>query len=184
MRTKKAALELSVSTIVVIVIAVSMLILGLVLVRSIMCGAISLTGDINSKVHGEINKLFGATGGEVECIGSGGEPVAIIPGKLNIVYCGVRAKTTAKYTMEITSISGDIKESQVEKWITGEKKWIGDISPGDEMPKKVLRLNVPEDAPESSLLFRISIKRDDQHISTQDLDFEIRRVGLIKSAVC
>lgn len=82
---KRGAIELSIGTIVIIVLAMSMLILGMVLVRSIMCGAIGLTGNINSKVEGEINKLFEASGAEVACIGAGAEAATIIPGKVNTI---------------------------------------------------------------------------------------------------
>lgn len=60
---KKAALELSIGTIIIIVLALTMLILGIVLVRSIMCGAIGLTGELNSKVKKEIGKIFESSGG-------------------------------------------------------------------------------------------------------------------------
>ena len=55
---KKGAMELSMSTIVILVLAMTMLILGLVLVRSIFKGATSSVNDINEKVKGEISGLF------------------------------------------------------------------------------------------------------------------------------
>ena len=55
---KKGAMELSISTVVVIVLAMSMLILGLILVRSIFTGAKYNIEKMNEKVEGEINKLF------------------------------------------------------------------------------------------------------------------------------
>ena len=81
---KRGALELSIGTIVIIVLAMTMLILGMVLVRSIMCGAVGLTGEINKNVKGEIDRLFQSTGGEVVCVGGGEEAVTLIPGKVNI----------------------------------------------------------------------------------------------------
>src|SRR3989338_6029810 len=120
-KNKKAAMELSISTIVIVVIAVTMLILGLVLVRSIMCGAIGLTGDINDKVKGEVNRLFQTGSGEVVCIGSGGEPVTLIPSQLNIIYCAVNAPVKAEYKFEVDNIegTGDLKEKTIEDWIEG-----------------------------------------------------------------
>ena len=55
---KKGAMELSMSTVVVLVLAMTMLILGLVLVRSIFKGATGSVNDINEKVKGEIAGLF------------------------------------------------------------------------------------------------------------------------------
>ena len=55
---KKAAMELSMSTIVILVLAMSMLILGLVLVKSIFSGATESVTEIDNKVKGEIKNLF------------------------------------------------------------------------------------------------------------------------------
>jgi len=55
---KKGAIELSMTTVVVIVLAMTMLILGIVLVQQIFKGATYNVDTINEKVRGEINKLF------------------------------------------------------------------------------------------------------------------------------
>lgn len=57
-KNKKAAIELSIGTIVVIVLAMTMLILGIVLVRSIFTGATESVNEINEGVKSEIKKLF------------------------------------------------------------------------------------------------------------------------------
>ena len=55
---KKGAIELSIGTIVIIVLAMSMLILGLVLVRTIFTGAIDAVKSIDDGVKKEIGVLF------------------------------------------------------------------------------------------------------------------------------
>jgi hypothetical protein len=55
---KKGALELSIGTIVILVIAMTMLILGLTLVRSIFGGATDSVEELGSKVQNEITNLF------------------------------------------------------------------------------------------------------------------------------
>ncbi|MBU0760898.1 MAG: hypothetical protein KJ858_04355, partial [Nanoarchaeota archaeon] len=55
---KKAAIELSIGTIVIIVIAMTMLIMGIVLVRNIFAGATDSVDTLNQKVKGEITSLF------------------------------------------------------------------------------------------------------------------------------
>lgn len=181
---KKAALEMSIGTIVIIVIAVTMLIMGIVFVRSIMCGALGLTGDLNNRVKGEIENLFGATGAEVQCLGAGGEPVKMLPGKTNNIYCGIKATKTAKYSIELISYEGTIStKSEIKNWLITDS-WQGDVSPGDEIPKKVVRVNIPDNAPEETLMLQIAIKKDGNLISTQDLDFEISRAGFFKATMC
>lgn len=57
-KNKKAAIELSIGTVVIIVLAMSMLILGIVLIRSIFSGAKDSITQIDQGVKNEINKLF------------------------------------------------------------------------------------------------------------------------------
>lgn len=185
MHQKRAALELSVSTIVVIVLGVTMLIIGMVLVRNIMCGALGLTGDINSKVQSQITALFGSSSGEeVQCIGEGSDPVQLIPGKLNFVYCGIHAQSNAEYTIRADSVSVEgVSQTELAKWKKSDS-WTGQVSPGDQSPKKVVRFEIPNDAPEKLLTIRVTIMRDGRTIDTKDLDFEIKRVGLVRTSVC
>ncbi len=58
MKTKKAAIELSIGTVVIIVLAMSMLILGLVLIRNIFGGATDSVDALNDGVRSEITSLF------------------------------------------------------------------------------------------------------------------------------
>ena len=62
---KKGALELSIGTIVIIVIGMSMLILGLVLVRTIFVGSTESIKILNDKVQSEISTLFADEGSDV-----------------------------------------------------------------------------------------------------------------------
>ncbi len=57
-KNKKAALELSIGTIVIIVIAMTMLILGLVLVKNIFTGATVNVKELDEKIRKEITQLF------------------------------------------------------------------------------------------------------------------------------
>jgi len=182
---KKGALELSIGTIVIIVLALTLLIFGIVLVRTIMCGAIGLTGEVNNKIKGEIDKMFGASGGEVQCIGNG-EAVAMIPGQMNYIYCGIKALIAAEYDIkvkEVRSLERSISNAEVERWFI-EADWKGTVAPGDDDPKKVARVNIPENAPEIGIVVELDIKKDGSSLQTQSLDFVISRQGIIKAAIC
>src|SRR3989338_4763200 len=179
---KKAAIELSIGTIVIIVIGVSMLILGMVLVRSIMCKAVNLTDDVNSKVGDELDRYFGDTGLEVACIGEGGEPVKLIAGKTNTVFCTIRATEQAKYNINLvksTSFITSLKDDQLKPWIKSSS-WSADVAHGDQSIKKVVTLQIPSNAPEGPIRFQLEVKKADVLVATKDLDFEISRVGLVR----
>jgi hypothetical protein len=185
-KNKKAALELSVGTIVIIVLAVSMLILGIVLVRSIMCAAIGLTGQVNEKVKGELNRLFSDQGGEVQCVGAGGEPVKIIPAETNIIYCTIKAPERAEYSFTVSNIDSDsatLTSDEMQGWLVGSP-FSGSIPPGDDEPKKVVRIRVPDNAPEALIFFDLDVSRDGELVSTKTLDFEISRVGFVRNTLC
>lgn len=55
---KKAAFELSITTMIVIVLAVVMLIMGLILIRNIFGGATESIDTLSEKTRAEINKIF------------------------------------------------------------------------------------------------------------------------------
>lgn len=57
-KSKKAAIELSIGTVVIIVLAMSMLILGIILIRNIFSTATSSITEIDQGVKDEINRLF------------------------------------------------------------------------------------------------------------------------------
>ncbi|PIN93688.1 hypothetical protein COU54_02135 [Candidatus Pacearchaeota archaeon CG10_big_fil_rev_8_21_14_0_10_31_24] len=184
--SKRAALELSIGTIVILVLGITMLIMGLVVTRSIMCGALGLTDEVSGKANSELNTLFQSTEGEVVCIGQGGDPVKLVPGKLNVIHCSVNAPESAKYDFEVTSAGTSIsslKEETIKSWLTTNKLSI-DVAPGDKDSKKPIRIDIPENAPEGNVNFIMTVKKDGNLLITKDLDFEISRVGFVRSATC
>lgn len=65
MNDKKGAIELSISTIVIIVLAMTMLILGLVLVQKIWSTSTDSVDTLNDKIQNQISQLFTETGADV-----------------------------------------------------------------------------------------------------------------------
>jgi hypothetical protein len=183
---KSGALEMSIGTLIIIVLGVSMLILGIVLVRSIMCGAIGFTGDINDKVRGELNTLFGSTGDEVQCIGAG-TAVKVSPGDVINVYCAVKAPESAKYTIKVVSAQSFLTsltaETIMNDWLD-QDSYTATIAPGDSSPKKAIRFTPPANAPETTIVLNVEIDKNDVQILTQDLDFQISSKGFIRNAIC
>ncbi|MEI6849474.1 MAG: hypothetical protein WCK29_00385 [archaeon] len=186
MNNKKAAIELSTSTIVIIVLAVTMLILGMVLVRSVLCSAIGLSSDVTSKAQSELNTYFGDSGNEVSCIGSQGDAVKLVAGKPNNIYCLINAPVTAKYETRIVGITSSIPsltKEMIQKWMI-TSTFTSQIGPGNKDVQKIIRLIIPSDAPEATIIFDVEVYKDGQFLVTQHLDFAISRVGFVKNAIC
>lgn len=193
-KEKRAAIELSMTTIVIVVLSLTLLIMGFVLIRNIMCSAVGLTKDINKGIKEEINKLFGSTSGtEIQCIGEGSEPVTIIPGKTNYINCGIKASQNAEYSfsVELDERNSEIiqnnlvSSSEVEKWLIGNYKSEIKVSPNDQVAyHKILRITPPKDAPEGDLVYNVVIKKSTGGEFSKQLDFRISRQGVISSAIC
>ena len=58
LKNKGGAFELSVSTMIIIVLAITMLIMGLILIRNIFSGATESVDSLSNKVKTEIDKIF------------------------------------------------------------------------------------------------------------------------------
>lgn len=181
---KKAGFEMSITTIVVLVIAVIMLILGLFFVRTIMCKGISMATTTLEGAEKQIKELFSLQG-EISCLGLEGDPITIIPGRYNVVGCGFTPDTSRSYTYSytLTTVIGNIDKSTVEGWIT-EKSGTVSTTAG-ETAMAPLALNLPADASHATLVFKASIKKD---ASSAPIDktirYEIKPVGWFRSAVC
>lgn len=190
----KKGFEMSINTIVILVIAVTMLILGIVLVKTIMCGAMNLAATTNEGAQAQINKLFSTEGGsEVSCMGTS-NPIDIIPGRYNYLGCGFNAKSGKLYNYNYTLISAQTKESKTDIKADVLKSWIVDkssltgsteIQAGQTGYGQFIIIP-PEDADEAVLIFnyRITDKAGNIIGSTGKMTANVRRVGFVQNSIC
>ncbi len=186
MKNKRAAIELSIGTIIIIVLGVTMLVLGMVLVRAVMCSAIGLTEETGKKASAELEKYFEEKSEEIVCVGQEAA-VKMVPDSESdsIIFCAVQASATAKYTFKITDYgsSEGIKKEQIAKWIKqAESEYT--ISPGDTQRKKTARLRIPDNSPIGNIWLKLEIKRDGEIVSTKTLDFDVTRKGFVRATMC
>ncbi|MGV8142820.1 MAG: hypothetical protein ACP5NS_04275 [Candidatus Pacearchaeota archaeon] len=111
---RKAALELSIGTIVVIVIGMSMLILGLVLVRTIFSGSTKSVNDLNEQVQSEILDLFDDNSGNLVVQLGSADTAKVKPGDRFNVAIGAQhpdgdsvTRDTLLYRVELADDSDD-----------------------------------------------------------------------------
>ena len=88
-KKKKGAIELSMGTIVILVLAMTMLIMGLVLIKTIFSGAKYNVEQINQKVEGEIGKLFSEDKQIVIMQYDGENKEVVYAGPFNPEYFGI-----------------------------------------------------------------------------------------------
>jgi len=110
----------------------------------------------------------------------------MVPGQLNIIYCGVKAPKEAKYKFDIEpkyGLKNSIEESLLKEWV--ESYDFNElISPSDREVKKIGAVDIPDDAPEGNIIFTIKAYKDNDLISTKTLNFKVARQGFIQSAMC
>ena len=184
---KQAAIELSMSTIVVIVIAVIMLIFGIVFVRSIMCAGIVMTDKISTEMQNKITEMFGADKVGVKCLGEGSQVVKFGSGGPRRIICMIRTEDTSKYKLTVKSVESKegASDSSMNKWIK-DKNWEGSVSPGDTHEAVILYLDIPRDAPKSTMKITTESTRNDDP-STKDTHIsyiDVVTTNLVQSAIC
>jgi len=182
-KNKRAALELSIGTIVILVLAMSMLILGLILIRTIFSGAKFNVETMNQKVESEINKLF------VE----DQRAVIYLPNRIAEIKQGdefglgfgiQNAVATQKFRWSVTVADDNIRkkcgvrETEAEAWITTGGTGSVDVSSGQKYTD-IVRFNVPEGAVSdiSTCIIRYKLeinKEDGTPYTTEPFDIDIQ----------
>jgi hypothetical protein len=187
MNEKKGAMELSIGTIVILVLAMSMLILGLILVRTIFTGAQYNVETINDKVRDEINKLF--VEDEKIVIYLANKKLDIKQGgdwgvafALKNLKTGETGSLQFKYNTKINMLPADLKEScgglsipEAESWIKAGRSGSLSLNPG-ETGHEIVRFAIPEGAPLCFIRYTIEVidpKIADSLYVSQNFDVNI-----------
>lgn len=178
---KKGAIEMSIGTIVIIVLAMSMLILGMVLVRNIFSGASENVLQMNDKVRDQINKLFVEDKRTVVYL-----PNQIASIKQNEdwgVAFGVKnlARGTAeagRFHYDVTVSDPDVRtkcgigERDIEGWIKTGRTDDMTIAPGQSY-FGIVRFLIPENAPLCTVRMHIDVTKDGAAYATDFFDVEV-----------
>ncbi|MBT3642623.1 hypothetical protein HN604_00765 [archaeon] len=160
---KKGAIEMSIGTIVIIVLSMSMLILGLVLVKNIFGGATDLVDLNNQQIAAEIANVYGDD--QKVVLYPNVNIFDVKPGKSSAF--AIRIKNTiegtagqnALFSYEI-SLEGleecELSQGDVFSWMIGES---GDniAIPSSEGHIEKILINVPEGAPLCEFKTRVNV---------------------------
>ena len=181
MRGKRGALELSIGTIVIIVLAMSMLILGLVLIKNIFSGSSENILQMNDKVKDQINKLF--VEDKMTVIYLPNQIAKIEQNKDWGVAFGI--KNLERGTAEVGRFSYDvvvsdpdvrqkcgIGERDIEGWIKTGRADQMDIAPGQNY-YGIVRFLIPVNAPLCTVRFHLDVKLDNVAYATDFFDVEV-----------
>lgn len=181
---KRGAIELSMTTIVVLVIAITLLIMGFVLVRKVMCAGIILGEDVTEYMRDEIRDLFGDADYGVKCVGEGGQEVKIGDGAKRQIGCIIKENTDETYTLNVKSVESlsGVSTSEVESWVI-DQDWSGDVPPG-ETKAIVLVLDIDRDVPATALKIELEETSGSGITATHILYIDVEHTGIMTSAIC
>jgi len=186
MRSKKAAMELSISTIVVIVLAMSMLIFGLILIKNIFAAgqnAIKMTDD---QLSNELSKMYGA---ELKLgVYPNSKQIEVVLGKQGAFGVGIKnlrsgstANTKFSYEVEVSDSrveekcgSGYSAEYMMALISVGESETDISIATGETYVTRVM-FEPPTGGPLCTVRFRVTAKVNNEvYGSPQNMDVTFR----------
>jgi len=185
--SKKASIEMSMGTIVVIVLSVTILIFGMIFIKNIMCSGIIMTNQIDEKVSNEIKSLFGSGDYGVRCMGEGGQEVTIGDGGKRHIVCIISTDTQYTYNLNIKSVESisntGASTSQVQKWIISED-WTGLVSVG-QTAQTVLLLDIPRGISATTLKIIVEeTVKETGSMRTHTLFIDVKHLGQIAATIC
>ncbi len=178
---KKGAIEMSIGTIVIIVLSMSMLILGMVLVKNIFSGASSNVLQMNDKVKDQINKLFVEDKRTVVYLPNQlaeikqGEDWGVAFGVKNLQKGTVEA---GRFHYEVSVSDPDVRtkcgidERTIEGWIKTGRADDMVIAPGQSY-FGIARFLIPEGAPLCTVRFHVAVTKDNVAYATDFFDVEV-----------
>jgi len=186
---KKGAIELSIGTIVIIVLAMAMLILGLVLVQKIFTGATEATELVNDNVKAQINKLFNDEGTKT-VIYLPNNQADIKKGNSYYIRFAIRNTNTGgsgdsvafNYEFTVSSKEGagvqegcKLTPEQAQKFIQVGRSGTVSLRPGDPAVDRQLVIQAPDDSPLCKILYDLKVWTTDKQ-NVYDTNFFIVRV--------
>jgi len=171
-RGKKGAIELSIGTIVIVVLAMSMLILGIILVRNIFSGTEEAVTNIHKGVIAAIDQVFTKADAKLAVYPTRGKITLKQGSKDGGFAFSVRnidvTQQKFTWTMAIDD-SFNIKDKCPDLSVKEANSWllVGDgsftLPPGSMMedPELVV-LSIPDEAPPCVLKYRLDVKKGTQ----------------------
>jgi len=185
---KSGAMEMSIGTIVTIAILMVVLVMGMYLVRTIMCSGIILTEEISESVTNEVKGLFGAEDYGVKCMGEAGHRATLGDGGRRQVVCMINDDSQRDYDLRIKNVkslnadTGGTSTNIIKDWILDEG-WEGTVSPGQKTVT-ILLLDIPREVSDTSLKIEIEERVDGITKETHISYIDVKHVGTLNSAIC
>jgi hypothetical protein len=183
-KNNKAAIEMSIGTIVIVVLAMTMLILGIVLVKNIFGSSSDILDMSTDQIKSQVSKLFGESKKLVMYPDS--REISIKVGDQGAFGIGIQnllsgaSAQDAKFTYETIISDPDLRskcgvtEREVEQWVvTGRADSNIPIAPAEVYAGKVT-FSIPEGTPLCTFRVRIDVKANSANYASDFMDIQIK----------
>lgn len=184
MKNKAGAMEMSVGTIVTIVLLVTMLILGVVLIKNIFFSATSVVDLTDQQLRSEVNKLFSED--SKIAIYPSTKLVEIKQDAINGVGVGIKnlltgssSETIFNYEVlisdpDLATKCNGIAEEEVLGWISAGKAGKDILIPSGDYSAQMIRFEIPVGAPLCTIRFRVNVYAGENPYSSDFFDIKIK----------
>lgn len=178
-KNKKGAIEMSVGTIVTIVLMVTMLILGIVLIRNIFSSAKGVVDLTDEQLRDEVNKLFSEEHALV--IYPGTKYIEIKQDSIDAIGFGIKnlqqgaaGETRFSYQVSASDVSNcGISEEVAESWIVvGKAEDDLAIQIGGYVARKI-RFQIPLGSPLCIARFKVEVQADGDIYGSDFFDVKV-----------
>jgi len=181
-RNRSAQIEMSIGTIVTIVLLVAFLILGVVLIRNIFTSAKGIVSMTDTELKSQVDQLFSAEDKisvypDTRYVEIKQESTDGVGFGIKNLQQGVAGSTTFSYVVQVSDT--DIKTkcgidaATAESWITtGKAETEIPIASGDISVQKVL-FEIPVGAPLCTIRFRINVNQGTTIYATDFFDMKV-----------
>jgi hypothetical protein len=195
-KNKKAAFEMSITTIVILVIALSMLIFGMIFVRNMMCSGMDIMTDVTKGTQKEIDSLFSTRGGEVVCLGEGNEVQDVYPSnELQKAFCAFNVVTSTSFhftvhpeqaTIVFKDPTSSLNDANVRAWLHSALPPDGNIGviANSETLVPIIYMQIPKGTDQISFKVPFTVQKTGGIAENRMMTFQIKSVGAVQGAIC
>ncbi len=185
LHSRRGAIEMSMGTIVTIVLLVTVLILGLVFIRTIFSGAQENIKGIDQAIKNEINKLFSEDNSRKVVVYPSSRKISISKGDTTGAGFGFSIRniettpSTFSYTVTVNDpeirTKCNLNAQEAQAWIVAGGSGSIEIPAGDVMADpEYVRFIIPSGAPPCLVRFGVNVKKDAQAYSpTINVDVQV-----------
>lgn len=177
---KKGAMELSVGTIVVIVLMMTVLVLGIFFIQKIFSTGSNAVDSIDSAIQSEIEKLFGGDSDREFVIYPTSRRITLEQGSSNKGFAfSIRniESTPATFSWEVSATDVSkcpgVTEEMATDWVLGGTGSVENLASGAILEARLVTLIIPQSAPLCTLDYTLTIQRGGATIAAPNIAVNI-----------